>query len=152
MNRLLDLFHVYSSRQIEILIKKVTVPVLFSGPCPCPSCPWAGACPCFITNSISDIDLCLVSWKGFFSDHISNQNNKVVIRGPCSSLTRSWNPSDAGSGRRSWGCQHFSTGFRWIKTFSSTQFSMDLKISILCGGIEWVTCTLWGELKACLDS
>ena len=79
---LLNLFHIYSSRQIEILIKKVTVPVLFSGPCPCPSCPGAGACPCFIPNSISDIDLCLVSWKGFFSDHISNQNDKVAIQDP----------------------------------------------------------------------
>ncbi|KAJ0510550.1 hypothetical protein HanIR_Chr11g0542071 [Helianthus annuus] len=56
-----------------------------------------------------------------------------------SSFTCSSKPSDAGSGKKSCGCQHFSTGFRWTKMLSSAQPSIDLKISIFCGGMECVT-------------
>ena len=80
LNCLLNLFHVYPSREIKILVEKVTMPILFSSPCPCPYRPRSKACTSLISNTIQCIKHRLVSWKSFFCDHISNQHNKIVIR------------------------------------------------------------------------
>lgn len=43
-----------------------------------------------------------------------------------------------GSGKKSWGCQHFSTGLSNGNTFWVAQVSSDLKTSTFSGGIECV--------------
>ncbi|KAJ6312010.1 hypothetical protein OIU77_013710 [Salix suchowensis] len=80
------MLHVYSSREVKILVEKISMSIFFSGPCPCPNCPRSKACTSLIPNTtIKGVKHCLVSWEGFFSNHVSNQHDKKIIREfPCS--------------------------------------------------------------------
>ena len=87
---------------------------LFSSPVhPSSKQPSSGACTHLISNTIKGVKHSLVCWKSFLSNHVSNQTNKkssgVSLARSMNSLTSTWNHSDAGSGRKSCGCQYFST-------------------------------------------
>ena len=72
LNCLFNLFHVHPSREIKIPVEKVTMPILFGSPCPCPYSPRSRACTGLISNTIQGIKHCLVGWKSFLCNHISN--------------------------------------------------------------------------------
>lgn len=79
LDRFLDLSHVHSSREVEIFVEKVPVPVLFGSPCPRPDSPRCGARTRFISDTIKGVEHCLISRKSFLCDHISNQADKIFI-------------------------------------------------------------------------
>ncbi|BAS88880.1 Os04g0379916 [Oryza sativa Japonica Group] len=69
---LLNLFHVNTSSKVHVLIKKITMPVLFSSPCSCPNSPGGWACASFISDTIKGVKHCLIGRKSFLSNHVSN--------------------------------------------------------------------------------
>lgn len=79
LNCFLNCSHVNSSGKVKILVEEITMPVLFGSPSSCPNGPRSRACASFITNTIQGIYHTLICWKGFFSDHIPNKNNKIII-------------------------------------------------------------------------
>ncbi|CAA6668527.1 unnamed protein product [Spirodela intermedia] len=134
LNCLLDLPHVHPPRKVQVFVQKVAVPVLFGRPRPRPDGPRSEARTGLIPNAVEGVEHRLIRRRA------SSSSGSSLARS-LSSATCSWKPSEEDSGRKSWGCQFFSTDLRYGRMLSSAQPSNDLNISIFWGGMEWVTCT-----------
>ncbi|CAA7394029.1 unnamed protein product [Spirodela intermedia] len=126
LDRLLDLAHVHSSGEVEVLVEEVAVAVLLRRPRPRPDGPGGAAGARLVADAVEGVEHRLVRRQRLLRDHVADEADE--------------NPSPAGSGRKSCGCQDLSTGFKRTSMFSSAHPSSDLKISTFCGGMECVTC------------